>query len=57
MYQTELRIGTTGSGTTCYCLFVMDGTKTVAVHRFTTKSEAKAFHKSGANYKRLVDLT
>lgn len=54
-YQTELRRGVSGNGSTLFCLFVMDGAKTVFVHKFATKSEALAFHRTGANYGPLDD--
>ena len=56
-YQAELRRGVTGNGATNYCLFIMDGIRTIAVHRFTTKTEAYAFHRSGTNYEPLIDFS
>lgn len=56
-YETELRTGITGAGERDYLLFVFDGpsNRTIAIHHFATKDEAKAFHKSGTNYRRLAD--
>jgi hypothetical protein len=54
-YQTELRTGVAGNGTNVYLLYVMQGSRVEAIHRFTTKAEALAFHKAGAAYGPLDD--
>lgn len=55
MYQAELRRGVNGSGKTIFCLFILDGTKTIHIHRFSTKAEAIAFHRCGTAYGPLDD--
>ena len=60
--RSELTRGVAGNGATLYILTVFapkdaSGYERPYMHRFTTKSEAKAFQKTGTTYGKLEDFS